>query len=31
VFPNEKKNNKIGSLLKQPFEKYQRPTMTQTD
>ena len=31
VFPDEKKNNKIGSLLKQPFEKYQRPTIDQTD
>ena len=31
VFPDEKKNNKIGSLLKQPFEKYQKPTKGQTD
>ena len=31
VFPDEKKNNKVGSLLKQPFEKYQKPTKGQTD
>tara|TARA_B100001173_G_scaffold311890_1_gene330723 strand:+ start:1371 stop:2207 length:837 start_codon:yes stop_codon:yes gene_type:complete len=27
VFPDAAKNTQIGSLLKQPFEKYQRPTM----
>ena len=27
VFPDAKKNTQIGSLLKQPFEKYQRPTL----
>ena len=27
VFPDEKKNSQIKSLLKQPFEKYKRPTM----
>jgi hypothetical protein len=27
VFPNEEKNSKIGELLKQPFEPYQRPTI----
>ena len=26
VFPDEKKNSKIGELLKQPFQSYQRPT-----
>ncbi|MCH1609548.1 MAG: sterol desaturase family protein [Flavobacteriaceae bacterium] len=31
VFPNEKKNTQIGSLLRQPFEKYQRPTMDRLD
>lgn len=31
VLPNEKKNTKIISLLKQPFEKYQRPTMQTLD
>ncbi len=31
VFPDEKKNTKIGSLLRQPFEKYQRPTMDRLD
>lgn len=31
VFPDAKKNTRIGSLLKQPFEKYQRPTMDQLD
>lgn len=31
VFPDEKKNTQITSLLKQPFEKYQRPTMEQMD
>ena len=27
VFPDAKKNTQIGSLLKQPFEKYQRSTL----
>lgn len=31
VFPDEKKNTQIGSLLRQPFEKYQRPTMDRLD
>ncbi len=31
VFPDEKKNSNIGSLLKQPFQKYQRPTITESD
>lgn len=31
VFPDERKNSKIGSLLKQPFQKYQRPTITKLD
>lgn len=31
VFPDMVKNTKIGSLLKQPFEKYQKPTMEQLD
>lgn len=31
VFPDAKKNTQIVSLLKQPFEKYQRPTMDQVD
>lgn len=31
VFPDVVKNTKIGSLLKQPFEKYQKPTMEQLD
>ena len=31
VFPDTVKNTEIGSLLKQPFEKYQRPTMEQLD
>jgi sterol desaturase/sphingolipid hydroxylase (fatty acid hydroxylase superfamily) len=31
VFPNEKKNTQIVSLLRQPFEKYQRPTMDRLD
>ena len=31
VFPNENKNSKISSLLKQPFEKYQRPTLINKD
>ena len=26
VFPDEKENSKIGELLKQPFQSYQRPT-----
>jgi sterol desaturase/sphingolipid hydroxylase (fatty acid hydroxylase superfamily) len=31
VFPDVVKNTKIGSLLKQPFEKYQKPTIEQLD
>jgi sterol desaturase/sphingolipid hydroxylase (fatty acid hydroxylase superfamily) len=31
LFPDVVKNTKIGSLLKQPFEKYQKPTMEQLD
>ena len=31
VFPNEKKNSRISYLLKQPFEKYQKPTLSQSD
>ena len=31
VFPDEKKNSQIKSLLKQPFEKYNRPTMEKLD
>jgi sterol desaturase/sphingolipid hydroxylase (fatty acid hydroxylase superfamily) len=31
VFPDAEKNSQIGSLLKQPFEKYQRPTLEQLD
>lgn len=31
VFPDAEKNTQIGSLLKQPFEKYQRPTLEQLD
>ena len=31
VFPDEKKNSQIKSLLKQPFEKYKRPTMEKLD
>ena len=31
VFPDEKENTQIGSLLRQPFEKYQRPTMDRLD
>tara|TARA_A200000159_G_scaffold49846_1_gene46055 strand:+ start:346 stop:1182 length:837 start_codon:yes stop_codon:yes gene_type:complete len=31
VFPDEKKNTQIRSLLRQPFEKYQRPTMDRLD
>ncbi|MFD2727009.1 sterol desaturase family protein [Hyunsoonleella rubra] len=27
VFPDEKKNGHIGELLKQPFQKYDKPTM----
>lgn len=29
VFPDEEKNGKIWELLKQPFQKYQRPTILQ--
>ena len=28
VFPDEKANSHIGQLLKQPFQKYKRPTMS---
>lgn len=28
VFPDEKKNQHIGELLKQPFQKYDKPTVT---
>ncbi len=31
VFPDMKKNTQIGSLLKQPFKKYQRTTMEHLD
>ncbi|MEE3086000.1 MAG: sterol desaturase family protein [Bacteroidota bacterium] len=31
VFPDEKKNSEIKSLLKQPFEKYKRPTREKLD
>jgi len=31
VFPDVVKNTQIGSLLKQPFDKYQRPTLDQLD
>ncbi len=31
VFPDKKKNSQIKSLLKQPFEKYKRPTMEKLD
>lgn len=31
VFPDEVKNGKIGSLLVQPFQKYQRPTIKPVD
>ena len=27
VFPNEEENGKVGVLLKQPFQKYQKPTI----
>jgi sterol desaturase/sphingolipid hydroxylase (fatty acid hydroxylase superfamily) len=27
VFPNEKENGNVWSLLKQPFQKYQKPTI----
>lgn len=29
VFPDENKNSKIGELLKQPFQDYQRPTKSE--
>ncbi len=29
VFPDEKKNGNIGELLKQPFQKYEKPTFVQ--
>ncbi|GAB4163344.1 MAG: sterol desaturase family protein [Winogradskyella sp.] len=28
VFPDEKKNSHIGELLKQPFQKYEKPTLS---
>lgn len=28
VFPNEEKNSHIGELLKQPFQKYEKPTLS---
>ena len=28
VFPNEVKNSNISDLLKQPFQSYEKPTMT---
>jgi hypothetical protein len=28
VFPDETKNSHIGELLKQPFQKYEKPTLT---
>ncbi|MAX69913.1 MAG: sterol desaturase, partial [Flavobacteriaceae bacterium] len=28
VFPDEEKNGKIMELLKQPFQKYDKPTLT---
>ena len=31
VFPDVKKNSQIKSLLKQPFQKYKRPTMEKLD
>ena len=31
VFPDEKKNTQIKELLKQPFQEYQKPTLTPTD
>lgn len=31
VFPDEVANGKIGDLLKQPFQKYQKPTMLPDD
>ena len=31
VFPDVEKNTKIESLLRQPFEKYQRPTMDRSN
>jgi sterol desaturase/sphingolipid hydroxylase (fatty acid hydroxylase superfamily) len=31
VFPDEVANGKIGELLKQPFQKYQKPTMLPDD
>lgn len=31
VFPNEQENGKIGTLLKQPFQKYQKPTVLPTE
>ncbi len=31
VFPNEKENSDVIELLKQPFQKYQKPTIIPTD
>ncbi|GAB1857698.1 sterol desaturase family protein [Flavobacteriaceae bacterium MHTCC 0001] len=31
VFPDEKKNSHIGALLKQPFQKYEKPTQPPSD
>jgi len=31
VFPNEKENSDVLELLKQPFQKYQKPTIIPTD
>jgi hypothetical protein len=28
VFPDEKKNSNIKDLLKQPFQKYEKPTFS---
>lgn len=31
VFPDEEKNSSINELLKQPFQKYQKPTILESD
>ena len=31
VFPDEKENSNIINLLKQPFQKYRRPTIIDTE
>ena len=31
VFPDAEANGKIGELLKQPFQKYQKPTILPDD